>query len=165
MEVPHKNFYDFFEIKPSSRSKEILNAYKNKISKFRNIANLNSEQISEIKFLKQCLYILLNKNLRLKYNNIIGIKSNKNNFKNEPLAMNYENNDSLDNVFNVDNSWMNNHPSKNDKDKKDKNDSHLLGDRIFSLSNLQKKPGYSTDNEIDLRIPLQGRIDKNIEKL
>jgi len=158
------NFYDYFDIKPIANSSEIINAYRNKIIKFRNIRNLNNEQIHEIKTLKHGLYILLNKKLRSKYDNIIGIKKPKNHLNNEPLAMNYEINDSLDNVFNIDNSWMKNHPSKKDKDKKDKTDSNMLGNRIFSLSNLQKKPGYSTENEIDLRIPLQGRIDKNIDK-
>jgi DnaJ-class molecular chaperone len=150
------DYYNYFNISLDANSNEILNAYRNKIIKFRNISNLDSDQINEIKILKYGLYILLNKKLRIKYNNLIG------SLDNEPTAMNQEINDSLDNVFNIDNSWMNNNLIKNDKDK---NDINMLGNRIFSLSNLQKKPGYSTENEIDLRIPLQGRIDKNMGKL
>lgn len=146
------NYYKLFEINTTSKSKEILDAYKNKINKFKNIDNITSVHISEIKLLKKGLYILLDKKIRLKYNNEL----NKNT---EPVAMNYENDDSFDSVFNIDNSWMDKHIIKKN-DKKNDSEFNLIGERIFSLSNLNKKPGYSTNDEIDLRKTLQGRIDK-----
>ena len=146
------NYYKLFEINTTSKSKEILDAYKNKINKFKNIDNITSVHISEIKLLKKGLYILLDKKIRLKYNNEL----NKNT---EPVAMNYENDDSFDSVFNIDNSWMDKHIIKKN-DKKNDSEFNLIGERIFSLSNLNKKPGYTTNDEIDLRKTLQGRIDK-----
>jgi len=155
------NYYELLEINPTSESNEIINAYKNKINKFKNIYIFDQEQINEIKFLKKALYILVNKKLRSKYNKSIGLSKKVNN---EPLAMNNDIDDSFDSVFNVDNSWMNKHLSKNnDKNKKNNNEINIIGDRIFSLSNLNKKPGYSTNDEINLRKPLQGRVDKMTE--
>jgi len=208
------NFYELFEINPTSDSNEILNAYKNKITKLKNISNFDNNQIIEIKLLKEGLYVLLNKKLKKKYNKKINliinnepmimnnepmIMNNKpmimnnepmamnnkpmimnnepmamnnepmamNNkpmiMNNEPMAMNNEVDDSFDAVFNIDNSWMNTNKYINkDSDKKNINETNILGDRIFSLSNLNKKPGYSTKDEIDLRVPLQGRVEKQI---
>jgi len=155
MENPYVNYYELFGIKPTSKPNEVILAYKNKINKFKNIHNFNHQQISEIKILKKGLYILINKELRIKYNNKIGIN-------NEPVPMNDMVDDSLDAVFNIDNSWMNKH-THNDKDKKNDNETNIISDRIFSLSNLNKKPGYSTNDEIYLRKPLQGRIDKTTD--
>jgi hypothetical protein len=156
MEKPHIiNYYKLFGVESTSKSKEILLAYKDKINKFKNIYNFNNNQITEIKFLKKGLYILTNKKLRLKYNKII-------NLNNEPLPMNDIMDDSFDTVFNIDNSWMNKHKINKDHDKKN-TETNVIGDRIFSLSNLNKKPGYSTNDEIYLRKPLQGRVDKTIE--
>jgi hypothetical protein len=157
MESQYKiNFYSLFEIHPTSTSKDIINAYKNKIKKFRNIQYLDNNQILEIKNLKTGLYILHNKKLRLKYNKSIGLELD------EPLPMNHEIENSLESVFNVDNSWMNTNNDIKNNNKKNNNETNIIGDRIFSLSNLNKKPGYSTNDEIDLRKPLQGRVDKNI---
>lgn len=157
------NLYDLFGIQYTSNSDEILNAYQTKINKFKDVKNFTFDQISEIKQLKKGLYILLNKKLRLKYNNTIDISDTKKKdfLENEPFAMNHEIDNSLDSVFNIDNSWMDKQYNK-EFDKKN-NETNVLSDRIFSLSNLNKKPGYSTNDEIDLRKPLQGRIDKNID--
>lgn len=157
MENIQITYYDLLEVKPNSNSKEIIDAYKKKINKFKNINNFDNNQISEIKLFKKALYILINKNLRLKYNS--NLKLN-----NEPLPMNHESSDTFDSVFKIDNSWMNNHNSiNNNHEKKNKvnNENNIFSERIFSLSNLNKKPGYSTNDEINLRNPLQGRIDKS----
>lgn len=161
MENLQITYYDLLEVKPNTNSKEIIDAYKNKINKFKNIINFDNNQISEIKLLKKALYILLNKKLRLKYNS--NLKLN-----NEPLPMNHESSDTFDSVFNIDNSWMNKHNNiNNNNDKKNKvnNENNIFSERIFSLSNLNKKPGYSTNDEINLRNSLQGRIDKNDIKI
>lgn len=155
MEKPHIDYYKLFGVETTSKSKEILFAYKDKINKFKNIYDFDDNQITEIKFLKKGLYILTNKKLRSKYNEMI-------NLNNEPLPMNDIMDDSFDAVFNIDNSWMNKHKINKDHDKKN-TETNIIGNRIFSLSNLNKKPGYSTNDEIYLRKPLQGRVDKTIE--
>lgn len=148
MEYLHKiNFYDLFEIETNSKPIDIINAYKRKINKFKNIHTFDNNQILEIKILKSGLYILLDKKLRLLYNKSL---------ESEPMPMNHEMNDSLDSVFNIDNSWMNNNNIKID------HETNMISNRIFSLSNLNRKPGYSTNDEIDLRKPLQGRVEKKI---
>jgi hypothetical protein len=157
MESIENNYYNLLEIKFNANSKEIINAYKNKISKFKNINNFSYEQINEIKLLKKGLYILLNKKLRLKYNIITGILRD-----NYPVAVNQENEMSLDSIFNIDNSWMSKHSNNKYNKKTDLDEINLIGDRIFSLSNLNKKQGYSTDHEINLRKPLQCRLDKDL---
>ena len=152
MEYLHKiNFYDLFEIQSNSKPIDIINAYKRKINKFKNIHILDNNQILEIKILKSGLHILLDKKLRLLYNKSL---------ESEPLPMNHEMNDSFESVFNIDNSWMNN--NKIDNNKKNDHETNMIGDRIFSLTNFNRKPGYSTNDEIDLRKPLQGRVEKKI---
>ena len=168
------NYYNMFEIMFSASSKQIILAYENKITKFNNLKNLNREQVNEIKLLKIGLYILINPELRYKYNKIIGINKDAhgneltcNNEQiadnNEPIADNNENiNDNLDSLFNVDNTWMkSNEPTKETTSRKGKNESNMLGDRIFSLSHFNKRPGFSSDFESELRRPQQGRIDKS----
>ena len=54
------NFYDLFEIRSNSSTKEIIMAYENKITKFNNIDKLSNKQIQEIKQLKIGIYILIN---------------------------------------------------------------------------------------------------------
>lgn len=153
-------YYNLLEIKITSNSKEIIIAYENKINKFKNLNNFNQNQISEIKTLKKALYILLNKKLRLKYDLNIKLLNNDNN----PLPMNFDNDISFDTIFDIDNSWMNNY-NYLDNDNKDKQDNTFFNDRIFSLSNLNKKPGFSTNDEINLRNSLQGRVIKDNVKI
>ena len=113
MENPYINYYELFGVNLTSKPNEIIIAYKNKINKFKNISNFDNQQISEIKFLKKGLHILINKELREKYNNKIGINKG-------PVPMNDIIDDSFDSVFNIDNSWMNKH-KQTDKDKKNSN--------------------------------------------
>jgi DnaJ-class molecular chaperone len=47
----------------------------------------------------------------------------------------------------------------NKLNKKEKESNQVISDRIFSLSFMNKTPGYS-ECESSLRIPLQGRDDK-----
>ena len=155
MENMHINYYNLLEINNNSPQKEILKAYQNKIKKFRNRNRYDNSEIFEIKLLKKVLYILTNPKLKLKYDNIIGLTNNTG-----PEASNNDSTDNLDSVFNIDNSWMNTH--KLTTNNKEKNELNNIGDRIFSLSSLNKKPGYSTNDEINLRRPLQGRVEKEL---
>ena len=154
MENHSINYYELFGINQLSNQTEIINAYKNKMNKFKNLNRFETNQIMEIKIMKKGLYILLDKNLRNNYNKLIISNT-------EPSPMNEDTNDSFDTIFNIDNSWMNTQKLKSDNDKK--TDNNKIGDRMFSLSSLQKKPGYSTNDEIFLRKPEQGRIDKMLE--
>jgi curved DNA-binding protein CbpA len=154
MENHNINYYELFGVNHESTKNDILSAYKNKMNKFKNLNMFNNNQIIEIKLMKKGLYILLNKKLRYNYNKLLGSNIG-------PKPMNEDMDDSFDSVFNIDNSWMNQKNLKSDNYKK--NDNNMIGDRIFSLSSLHKKPGYSTNDEIFLRKPSQGRIDKMTE--
>ena len=157
------NYYEIFEIPYSASPKQIILAYENKITKFNNVVVLNQDQINEIKLLKVGLYVLINLELRSIYNKIIGIKKQPDN---EPVAGNHDVSNSLDSLFNVDNTWMKTNNTKPDNSgRKEKNGSNTLGDRIFSLSEFNKRPGFSSDFEIELRKPQQGRTDKSDDKI
>ncbi len=158
------NYYNLFEIHPHASPKQILLAYENKITKFNNLHSLGQEQINEIKLLKVGLFVLINGELRNIYDKIIGVKKEQK--ETEPIAGNENMPDSLDSLFNVDNSWMKTSEKKSDSSgRKGRNESNILGDRIFSMSEFNKRPGFSSDFEIELRKPQQGRIDKSNEKL
>jgi DnaJ-class molecular chaperone len=158
------NFYKLLDIIKSASTREILEAYKNKIIKFNNLSKLSNDQISEIKMLKIALYVLVTQDLRIKYNNFIESENKLSDKKNinEPSAMNQNDETSLDSLFNVDNTWMTSEKKINDNSlKRNKFENNSIGDRIFSMSQFNKRPGYSTDFEIELRKPLQGREDKS----
>ena len=154
------NFYNLLDIPYSASKKQIIMGYENKISKYNAFKKLSSEQIKEIKQLKTSLYILTDDNLRKKYDILIKkIPSHKNILvSNDPVAGNLENEDTFDSVFSVDNSWMKNDTQSNNK--KERVSSNLLGERVFSLPNYNKKQNYSSDVDTELRKPLQCRDDK-----
>jgi DnaJ-class molecular chaperone len=172
------NFYKLFEVFPSASTKEIIMAYENKITKYNNIKKLSKEQIYDIKMLKIGLHILINPQLRKKYNQSINTNDNMNKHKNnqdkeinksnnEPMALNSNNEHTLDSLFNVDNSWMKdvNISTETTQSNKKTNFETNIGDRVFSLSNYNKRPGFSSDFEAELRKPLQGREDKSSQML
>lgn len=160
------NFYELFEILNSASTREIIMAYENKITKYNNLDKLNDMQVYEIKMLKIGLHILTNPELRTKYNKVMGINSTRELVKvnKEPTAVNEPNDLNLDSLFNVDNSWMKNHKENSDTSKKSRFETNI-GDRIFSLSELNKRPNYSSEFEASLRKPQQGREDKSTELL
>jgi hypothetical protein len=72
-------------------------------------------------------------------------------------------NDTMDSLFTIDNSWMNNINTINKQDaqsRKNKEEFNIISDRVFSLSEFNR-PGLSSDFEEKLRQPHQGRVDKN----
>lgn len=135
------NYYDYLQVSKDANTNEINSAYENKIIKYNNLKSLTDIQINDIKNLKKAVYILTNDRLREKYNKKII----------SPLPENDNELVSFDRLFNVDNSWM-----KKDNMK----ESTVLEDRIFSLSEFNKK-SYSTDSEIFLRKQQCGREEKN----
>ena len=163
------NFYKLLELQSSASRKEIILGYQNKIIKFNNIPRLSNDQINDIKMLKIALYVLLNNKLKQKYDNFIQSEKitepcEKARFS-EPSAMNQNEDESLDSLFNVDNTWMNNQQKTSDNSlRRNKFENNSIGDRVFSMSHLNKRPGYSSDFEIEIRKPLQGREDKSTSK-
>ena len=154
-------YYTFFDLPYTASTKQIINAYGNKISKFNNITNLSINEINEIKMLKSGLFVLTHRKLRKIYDKIIDVKKIS-----VPVAPNFDMEDSLDTLFNIDNSWINQNVIEEEtKNKKSKFESNALGDRIFSLSHYNKRPGFSSDFETELRKAQQGRTDKSNEKI
>lgn len=167
-----ENYYNTLNVPNFATRDEIINAYEEKIDKYNNLAFLLPNQISEIKKLKTALFILSNPELRYKYDNSLTPKNNDviipnvnindiNN--NEPLAQNTDDNNDFNSVFNIDNSWMKQTNITNTNIMKNRIDTNIISDRIFSLSHLNNRPGYSNDVDLEIRKPLQGRIDKTEE--
>lgn len=142
------NYYQLLNINNNASFENIKIAYENAISKYNNLTFLLPQQISEIKKLKTALYVLTNSELKNKYDNqMFNIKPH-----------NIDNEDDFDSVFKIDNSWM--------KDKQNittKIEGNVISDRIFSLSHMNSRPGYSNDIDLEIRKPQQGRPDKNLE--
>jgi DnaJ-class molecular chaperone len=154
------NFYKLLDITNLASPNEIKKAYQNKIIKFNNIKKLSNDQISDIKMLKIALYVLLNSKLKQKYDNYIQSENNT-----EPQAINQNEDETLDSLFNVDNTWMSTQQKIPDNSlRRNRFENNSIGDRVFSMSHLNKRPGYSSDFEIELRKPLQGREDKSTSK-
>jgi len=169
------NFYDLFEIENTSEINDIISAYKNKISEFNNMEELSDEDISRIKLLKIGLYILITPKLRKIYDNKIKyvdntdskIRNNNNEpystkSNNEPSALNEVENNNLDSLFNVDNSWMTKTEPTNNSINKKKSliEGNEIGDRIFSMKNITKATDTFSEFANNLRKPLQGREEK-----
>ena len=143
-----ENYYQLLNINNNASFENINLAYENAISKYNNLTFLLPQQISEIKKLKTALYILTNSELKNKYDNKLS------NIK----PYNIDNEDDFDSVFKIDNSWM--------KDKQNittKIEGNVISDRIFSLSHMNSRPGYSNEIDLEIRKPLQGRPEKNLE--
>jgi len=179
------NYYELLNIPMSSSIITITIAYKTKIAQFNNIGNLNEEQIAQIKNLKKALFVLSNQNLRKNYDDSINLRNandndndnanhiadnNNANANANANANNNNNNNANDNDNNVQcaNNYddtleeqftIPNYPKQNDyvSDKPNKLDSSILGQRIFSLSHMNKQH-VMTDFEIR---PQMSRIDKN----
>ena len=142
------DYYQLLNINNNASFETINVAYENAISKYNNLTFLLPQQISEIKKLKTALYVLTNSELKNKYDNqMFNIKPH-----------NIDNEDDFDSVFKIDNSWM--------KDKQNittKIEGNVISDRIFSLSHMNTRPGYSNDIDLEIRKPQQGRPEKNLE--
>lgn len=151
------NYYQILNVDKDASLQEIISAYKKQISSFNNLPFLNESQVLKIKQLKKALYILSNSPLREKYNKAISNDSF--------MAFNNTNHDSFDSVFNIDNSWMNKYQMNDTASKKDKFNNNVIGDRVFSMNYMNKRPGYGFDMDNTLRLPQQGREDRSQEKL
>ncbi len=63
-----KDYYYILEVDNNASEEEIYESYKNKISKFNNLPFHTPKMISEIKLLKEALYVLGDNERRAKYN-------------------------------------------------------------------------------------------------
>lgn len=110
-------YYQILELKYNATEKEIIESYNNKIKKYFNLPFLNENQKVEIKELKKAKFILSNTDLREKYDSIIFQEIEENNKLKEKDTLN----------------------------KKEKLDSQLMGNRIFSMINIMTPPQRNYD--------------------
>ena len=178
------NYYELFEIINTSSSNQIIKAYQNKIMNYNN-ENLSQIEINEIKILKMGLYILITPDLRIIYDYLLNDQLKYNQENNEKISISsaelgdaqgvssfkteYAEGNSLDALFNIDNTWKDkitiNTSNDNEKEKesgykKTQNKTDIITNRIFSMAEFNKKPDFPSDFETELRKPLQGRVEK-----
>ena len=114
-------YYKILEVNYDAENNEIKEAYSNKIKKYSNLPFLNENQKSEIKELKKAYYVLSNDNLRKVYDNIIIQEiETQNKFK--------ENNNEKPTIL-----------------KKEKLDSTIMSDRVFSMIGVLNAPQRNLD--------------------
>lgn len=162
------NFYELFEIINTASTKQIIKAYQNKIMNYNN--TLSPDQINEIKIYKIGLYILMNTELRIIYDNILNNQMTQNvvstinpedtDINNLHASLNdqIKEENSLDSLFNIDNTWKDTNDDLGNK--KTQNKTNIITNRIFSMAEFNKKPNFPSDFESELRRPLQGRVEK-----
>jgi|688.fasta_scaffold2470173_1 DnaJ-class molecular chaperone len=110
-------YYQILELKYNATEKEINESYNNKIKKYLNLPFLNDNQKVEIKELKKAKFILGNTDLREKYDSIIFQEIEENNKIKEKDTLN----------------------------KKEKLDSEMMGNRIFSMIGIITPPQRNYD--------------------
>jgi hypothetical protein len=129
------NYYDYLNVKEDCKPNDIINAYQNKINIYKLKSNCNEEDIKNIKNLKKVIYILLDGDLRNKYN--ILLQNNKNII----LPMNNEYETDFDVLF----------PTKEinftDKNFIKKNEENLINDRIFLSRFIEPTSNNENINE------------------
>ena len=114
-------YYKILEVNYDAENNEIKEAYSNKIKKYSNLPFLNENQKSEIKELKKANYVLSNDDLRQVYDNIIIQEmETQNKFK--------ENNNEKPTIL-----------------KKEKLDSTIMSDRVFSMIGILNPPQRNLD--------------------
>lgn len=110
-------YYQILELKYDATEKEINDAYTNKIKKYFNLPFLNENQKIEIKELKKAKFLLSNNDLRKKYDSIIFQEIEENNKLKEKDILN----------------------------KKEKLDSEMMGNRVFSMIGIITPPQRNYD--------------------
>ena len=148
------NYYDLFNLKTDCKEKDIINSYQIKINKYKNLIKISEEDIFNIKILKSGLYILLNSELRSKYdillknnnNNLLILKNNNKNIIDNILPNNDDFDINLDTLFN-----SNNNDNKNNVNKEKKNTDNncsYINDRTFQNIHKVDKPNIDFNNNI-----------------
>jgi DnaJ-class molecular chaperone len=110
-------YYTLLNVKYDATSNDIMDAYNKKIDKYRNLPFLNKTQEIEVKELKKAKYVLTNVELRKLYDSIIIQElDEKNKIKEKETAF-----------------------------KKEKVDSQMMGNRIFSMIGIITPPQRNYD--------------------
>jgi DnaJ-class molecular chaperone len=150
-----ENFYKLFNISTSSSLTEIMAAYQRNISKYNNLPFITDDQSKKIKDLKKGLYILTNPNLKKIYDEKLygSIENKSDEIK---CANSVDDDTTLDSLFSSKTLLSTTLDSKLENNKLDNN---ILGDRIFSLSHMNRTPKLD-DFSLELRKPLTGRQEK-----
>jgi DnaJ-class molecular chaperone len=143
-----ENFYKIFNISTMCSLTEIMAAYQQNISKYNNLPFISDENAKKIKELKKGLYILTNPNLKKIYDD----KLNNLEVNEIKCANSIDDESNFDSLFNSKTLLGNNTNGS-------KLDNNLLGNRIFSLSHMNKTPELNEFN-LELRKPLTGRPEK-----
>ena len=110
-------YYKILELKYDTSEKEIYDSYNNKIKKYLNLPFLNETQKNEVKELKKAKFILSNSELRRQYDNIILQEAEESKKLTDKDTLN----------------------------KKEKLDSQLMGNRIFSMIGIISPPQRNYD--------------------
>ena len=112
-------YYKILELKYDTSEKEIYDSYNNKIKKYLNLHFLNETQKNEVKELKKAKFILSNSELKRQYDNIILQEAEESKKLTDKDTLN----------------------------KKEKLDSQLMGNRIFSMIGIISPPqqNYNID--------------------
>lgn len=130
----------------------IISLCDKKLSSYKYLPFLNSTQQTEQKDLQKAKYIFTNEDLKNKYDNIIFKKYIKQNTITEIKSNNFEayQDSNLDNLFSLNSSSFNNINNNNNFDnsnskKKEKINTNLVGDRIFSMVGIMNNPPPNTE--------------------
>ena len=110
-------YYKILDLKYDTSEKEIYDSYNNKIKKYVNLPFLNETQKNEVKELKKAKFILSNSELRRQYDNIILQEAEESKKLTDKDTLN----------------------------KKEKLDSQLMGNRIFSMIGIISPPQRNYD--------------------
>jgi DnaJ-class molecular chaperone len=114
-------YYKILNVNYDAEIEEVIEAYSNKIKKYSKLPFLNENQKTEVKELKKAYYILSNNDLRKVYDNIIIQEiETHNKFK--------DNNNEKPSIL-----------------KKEKLDSTIMSDRVFSMIGILNPPQRNLD--------------------
>ena len=151
-------FYDLLNINLNESNENIKVSYKNKIKNYK-YKNLNNDDILVIKQLKTALFILLNKDLRELYNNLI-LSNDKNSDDNWKInGLNSTDNADLNSLF--DNNIINNielTPTITKSSSLEKVN-NFINERIFNNINQNQNQNKIIYNSM---MPIQTREDRKL---
>ena len=113
-------YYKILDLDYNASIQNIYDAYNSKIEKYRNLPFLNVTQKAEVKELKKAKYILANEDFRKVYDSSIN-KKNQETTKMKEWEKTYS--------------------------KKEKVNSQLVSDRIFSMAGITNVPQKNLDHD------------------
>jgi len=133
------NYYELFSLDNKCKPIDVINSYKNIINKYYNIKKFSQEEINNIKNLKKGLYILLNAELRLKYDKLINKKKPCN-----ILSSNDEIDINLDVLFTSNHNVPENNKYDNITKKIKQQNVESINNRIFQEIHTNNSNNFET---------------------